>query len=122
MFGLTEQIGGDPAGIVETVGEDQDFRRPGDHVDADGPEHLALGGGHIGIAGADDLIDGSDGVGAIGQRGDGLGAADPVDLINAGKVGGGQHQGIDRPLGRRHHHGQAPDPGDFRRQRVHQHR
>jgi hypothetical protein len=53
----------------------------GDHVDADLAEHLALGGGDIGIAGADDLGDRRDGVGAIGQRGHGLRAADAVDLV-----------------------------------------
>ena len=30
---------------------------PGDGVDADRAEHLPLGGGHVGVAGADDLGD-----------------------------------------------------------------
>ncbi len=57
MLGLGEQVGGDPVGIVLGVGDDQHFRRAGDHVDADLSEHLALGLGDIGIAGADDLVD-----------------------------------------------------------------
>ena len=63
VLGLAEQIGGDPVGVVEAVGEDQDFRRPGDHINADGAEDLALGGGHIDVAGTDDLVHGGDGFG-----------------------------------------------------------
>ncbi len=52
-----EQIGGDPVRIIGAVGDDENFRRPGDGIDADLAEHLALGRGDIGIAGADDLVD-----------------------------------------------------------------
>ena len=52
VLGLGKQVGGDPGGVVLAVGDDQDFRRPGDHVDADGAEDAALGGGHVGVAGA----------------------------------------------------------------------
>ncbi len=38
---------------------------------ADRAEYLALGGGDIGIAGADDLVHGSDRLGAVSQGGDG---------------------------------------------------
>ena len=55
MLGLGQQIGRDPGGIGRAVGDDQHFGGAGDHVDADGAEDLALGGGHIGIARADDL-------------------------------------------------------------------
>ncbi len=122
VLGLAEQIGGDPVGIVEAVGEDQDFRRPGDHVDADGAEDLALGGGHIGVAGTDDLVHGGDGFGPESQGADGLGAADAIDLVDAGDGGGGKHQWVDLALRRRHHHGQPPDAGDLGRQGAHQHR
>ena len=56
------------------------LRRAGHHVDADLAEHLALGGGDIGVAGADDLGDRRDGLGAVGERGDRLRAADAIDL------------------------------------------
>ena len=68
MLGLAEQIGGDPVGIVGAVGDHQDFRRPGDGIDADLAEHFALGGGDLGIAGAHDLVHRRDAFGAIGQR------------------------------------------------------
>ena len=57
VLGLAEQVGGDPVGIVLAVGDDQDFARPGDHVDADHAVELALGFGDPGIAGAGDDID-----------------------------------------------------------------
>ena len=45
------------SGSLSRVGDDQHFRRPGDHVDADGAEHLPLGGRDIGVARPDDLGD-----------------------------------------------------------------
>ena len=83
------------SGIVAGVGDDQHFRRAGDHVDADRAEHLPLGGRDIGIARPDDLGDRPDRLGAVGKRGDRLRAADPVDLRHAGEIGGDQHQRVD---------------------------
>ena len=80
MFGLAEQIGGDPVGIVGAIGDHQDFRRPGDGIDAHLAEHFALGGGDPGVAGADDLVHRRDAFGAIGQRGDRLRPADAVNF------------------------------------------
>ena len=57
VLGLRQKIGGDPIRIAVLVGDDQHLGRPGDHVDADFAEHQALGGGHIGVAGPDDLGD-----------------------------------------------------------------
>ena len=84
MLGLAEQIGGDPVRIVAAIGDHQDFRRPGDGIDAHLAEHFALGGGDPGIAGAHDLVHRRDACGAIGQRRHGLGAADAVDFADAG--------------------------------------
>ena len=39
------------------VGEHDDFRGAGDHVDADVAEHPPLGRRDVGVAGADDLVD-----------------------------------------------------------------
>ena len=83
------------SGSLSRVGDDQHFRRAGDHVDADRAEHLALGGRDIGVAGPDDLGDRPDRLGAIGERGDRLRAADAVDLRHAGEIGGDQHQRVD---------------------------
>ena len=80
VLGLRQQVGGDPLGIVVAVGDDQHFGRAGDHVDADRAEHLPLGRGDIGVAGADDLGDRAYRFRAVGERGDRLRAADAVDL------------------------------------------
>ncbi len=50
VLGLGDEIGGDPGGIGGAIGDDEDFGGPGDHVDADLAEDLALGGGDEGIA------------------------------------------------------------------------
>ena len=60
------------------------------HADQALARHLALGLGDPGAAGADDDVDGPDRLGAVRQRGDGRRPADPVHLVGAGQVGGGQ--------------------------------
>ena len=110
MLGLRQQIGGDPVGIAGVVGEDQHLGRAGDHVDADVAEHQALGRGHIGVAGADDLGDRRDRLGAVGERRHRLRAADAIDLVDAGELGRRQHQRSQLAVRRRHHHDQARQP------------
>ena len=122
VLGLREQVGGDPVRVDHRLGDDHDLGGARDHVDADPAEHLPLGLGDVGVAGADDLVDRGDGGGAVGQRRHGLRAADPVDLVDAGDRGGGEHQRVDGPVGRRDHHDDAADAGDAGRDRVHQHR
>ena len=58
---------------------DQQVARAGEPVDADLAEHLPLGLLHVQVAGTDDHVDAVDRLGAVGQRGDRLGAAHPVD-------------------------------------------
>ena len=122
VFGLREQIGGDPVGIVFAIGDDQDLRGAGDHVDADGAEDHALGGGDVGVARPHDLVHRRDRRGAVGERGDRLRAADPIDLVDAGDARGGEHQRVHLAFGRRRHHDDALDAGDAGRNGVHQNR
>ena len=122
MLGLRQQVGGDPVRIVVLVGDDQHFRRPGDHVDADLPEHKPLGGGDIGVAGTHDFGDRRDCLCAISERRNRLRAADPVDFSDPGNVGGDQHQRIEIPVRRRNHHHDALNARDFRWNGVHQNR
>ena len=77
-----------------------------------------LGGGDVEVAGADDLVDGRDGLGAVGQRGDGLRSADAVELGDAGEVRGGE--GFARGLGGADD--DALDAGDLRGRDGHQQR
>ncbi len=57
MLGLRQQIRRHPGRVGRSIGDDQHLGRSGDHVDAHRAEHLALGGGDIGIAGPHDLGD-----------------------------------------------------------------
>ena len=122
VLGLRQEVGGDPIGVAGLVGEDQHLGRAGDHVDADLAEDETLGRRHIGVAGPDDLGDRLDRLGAVGERGHGLRAADAIDLVDAGELGRRQHQRGELAVRRRHHHDQPRAAGDLGRHRVHQHR
>ena len=122
MLGLSEQVGSDPVRIVVLVGNDKHFRGAGDHVDADGAEDMAFGGGDIGIARAGDLGDRGDRLRAIGKCGHGLRAADAIDLGDAGKARSRKHRRIDRAVHRRHHDDDPLDARDLGGDGVHQHR
>ena len=99
MLGLRQQIGGDPVGIAGVVGDDEHFRGAGDHVDADLAEHLPLGRGDIGIAGADDFRDRRDRRRAIGERRHRLRAADAIDLGHAASWAAASTSGLSLPSG-----------------------
>ena len=45
-----EQVGGDELGVGRVVGDHRDLRRPGEQVDADAAEQLALGLGDERVA------------------------------------------------------------------------
>jgi len=122
VFGLGAEVGGHPFGVGRAVGDDHDLARSGQEVDADQAEDLALGFRHVGVPGAEDLVDRRDRAGAERQGGDGLRAADGVDLAHAAQVEGGEDVGVD--LAVRTGRGAGADFGDaghLGRQRGHQH-
>ena len=121
VLGLREQVGGDPVRIAVAAGDDQHLGGARDHVDADGAEHKALGGGDIGVARPDDLGDRLDGFGAEGERRHRLRAADAIDLVDAGELRRREHQRREQSVRRRHHHDEARHARDLRRHRIHQH-
>ena len=86
MFGLANQIGGDDRGIGGLVGNHQDFRRPGEHVDADTAVENALGLGHILIAGPDQNVGRVAGEQAEGKRRNALHAAEIEDGVGAAQI------------------------------------
>jgi len=122
VFGLRQQIGGDPVGIAGPIGEDQHLRGAGDHVDADFAEHDALGGGDVHIARPDDLGDRRDGRGAVSERRDRLRAADAINLVDAGDLRRRQNERRDDAAGRRHGHNETRHAGDLGRHGIHQQR
>ena len=121
MFGLAEQIHRHPFSGSAAIGQHQNLARAGNHVDAHGAEHAALGAGHIGIAGAGDLVHLGDGGCAIGQCGHGLRAADGKGTRNTRHISRCQHQRIAFAARRRHHHDDVFHASHMRRNRVHQH-
>ena len=103
VFGLRHQIDRDECRHGGLVGEHEHLGGAGEHVDAHVAHHELLGGGDVRVARTDDLVDARDGVGAIGERGDRLSAADLVDLGDTGLRGGGQRVGVHRAVRRRRH-------------------
>ncbi len=122
VLGLRQEVGSDPFRIVVLVGYDQDFRGARDAVDADRPEHLALGRRDIRVAWPDDLDDGLDRLRAVRKCRYGLRAADAVDLLDAGKTRGRQYERVELAARRRHHHDDAWHARDLGRHRIHEHR
>ena len=120
MFSLRQQINGNPAGIILGIGDYQNFRGAGNRINANRAVDLPLGGGNIGIAGPDNLVDRCNGFGAIGQSGDSLRTANPPDFINTGNTGSRQHHRADKPVRRRNDNHPPLDPGNGRRHGIHQ--
>ena len=119
MFGLAEQVHRHPFGGRAAVGDDQDFRGAGDHVDADHAKYAPFGGGDVGVARAGDFIDLRDAFGAVGQRGNGLRAPDGEDLGHACHICRRQHDVVALALRRRHDHDDFRHAGDVRGHGVH---
>ena len=100
VFGLAEQIHRHPVGGRAAVGDDEDFRRPRHHVDADHAEHAPFSGGDEGVARAGDFIDLRYGLGAVGEGGNCLRAADGKDFGDARDEGGGKYDVVAFAFGR----------------------
>ena len=83
VLGLRQHIGGDKIGPRRVVGDHGDFARAGQLIDGHGPDDLALGLDHEGVAGAENFLHARDAVGAVSQRGDGLRPAHLVNLRRA---------------------------------------
>ena len=86
VLGLHDHVDGGELDRRRVVGHDHDLGRAGERRrHADDAGHLPLGHGHVDVARPDDDVDRPDGLGAVGHGGDRLGAADAVDLVDAGQ-------------------------------------
>ncbi len=83
MLGLREEVCGDEVGACRVVREHDDLARPRDRVDADRAVDEPLRRGDVLVARPRDDIDARDGLRPVGQRGDGVRAADLIDLRHA---------------------------------------
>ena len=115
MLGLAQQIGGADLGIDAVVGDDQGLGRAGEQIDPDPAIELALGLGDIGIAGADQHVDGGHALRPQRHGADGLDAAQAIDLVGAGQMLR-RDDGRRRPalIGRRAGHHMAARPPPWR--------
>ncbi len=119
---LGEEIGGGERRVGRLVGDDHDLARAGQRIDADGAKNLAFRFANVGVAGAEDLVDGVDRRRAIGHRADRLHATETVDFRHAREVQRGEH-----PIGQLavgiagREHRDFRTPGDFRQRDGHQH-
>ena len=98
MLGLRAQVPGDDLGVRGGVGEHDQLARAGQRLDPDLAEQQALGLLDVGVAGADDQVDGADALGAERHRGDRLRTADRIDLLDAQQVQRGQHRAVGEPV------------------------
>jgi hypothetical protein len=119
VLGLAQQVDGGHERVSGVVGDDEDLGGAGKEVDADLAEELALRLGDIGVARAHDHVNRIDGLGADGERRDGLDAADQVDLVGAGEVHGRNGCVGDDAAGRGCGCGHALHAGDLRGQDGH---
>jgi hypothetical protein len=126
VLGLHDDVDGREHRVDRGVGDDDDFRRAGERRrDADQalPGDLALGHRHVDVARPDDHVDGRDRFGAVGEGGDGLGAADRVDGVGAGDGRCCQHDVGHGAVGPgRDAHDDRPDAGHLGGDHRHEHR
>ena len=122
MFGLAEQIYGDMRGVAAAVVDDQNFTRPGNHVNIHQPENQPFRGGDVDIPRPGDFVDPGYRRGSVRQGRNRLGATEFKDPVNSGNSGRSQHMGIHHPVGHGHHHDDFTHPGNLGRHCIHQHR
>jgi hypothetical protein len=87
MFSLSKQIHRDPLGIHCTVCNDQNLRRPRDHINTNTTENLSFGFGNETVTWSDNFIHFGNGLSAISQSSNRLSASDTVNRVNAGETG-----------------------------------
>ena len=99
MLGLGDQVGGGIFGPRRAVHDHHHFAGAGDGIDVDLAVDVSLGQGDEEVAGPDDLVHARNALDAVGQGGDGLGAAEAIDLGDLQLAAGGQQVGLKAPKG-----------------------
>ena len=120
MLGLGKQIHSDPIRVGLTVAHHQNLGWAGDHIDAYLSKYRTLGGSHIDVARADDLIDTRHAFRAVRQRSNCLSATDRKDAVNSGQTRRCQYQLVDLTTRRGHHHDDFRYPSNLSGNRIHQ--
>ena len=92
MFRLGHQIRCQIGRLRRSIGQNQYFTRTCDHIDIYHTEQEPLRSRDVDIAGADDLVDLFNRLGAVGQSRDSLRTAAKVDGIHPGNVRSRHHR------------------------------
>ena len=124
VLGLREQVGRDPRRVDRVVGDDRDFGRTGEPVDADDAEHLPLGLGHVRVARPDDDVDRHGSI-SVPNASAAIACAPPMRYTSStpASAAAARIDGGDRAVGSgRHAQHDLGDARDARRDRGHQHR
>ena len=95
VFRLGQQIGGDEGRTGRVVGQHEQFARPRQQIHGRVAVKQALGRDDVGVARPENLLDRADGFRSQRQGGDGLHAADAVNLRRPGAARGVEQGGID---------------------------
>ena len=123
MLGLGQKVGGTVRGVSRVIGDNHYLTRPRQAVNSHDSVHQLLGQDHEDVTRSANLVHPGHRFGAVGQGGDGLGAADTKNAVNPGKAGRRQchrrHRAI-RPRRRRQNN--LADTGHSGRYGGHQHR
>jgi len=98
VLGLREQIGGCEFCLGGVIGEDHEFAGTGEEIDGDVADDQAFGGDDVSVARAEDFLYAANCVSAVGHSGDGLCAADTVNLGGSGNARGVEQGGVDRTV------------------------
>ena len=96
MLALSKKISCECLRVGVLVGDDQYFARTGNKVDANLSVALALGLSDVLVAGTDNHVDRKNALGTIGERCNGLHAAESVDFVRAGEIHGDKCFVVDR--------------------------
>ena len=121
MLRLRQQVCGDALWRSTGSGDDDDFGRPGVPVDADIRRNVLLGRRDPGVARPRDQVDGTDRLGAVGERRDCMGPAHTPHLVHSGEIQNvPQYRTVPVSPGRRRDD-DLLDAGEPGRHRGHQH-
>jgi hypothetical protein len=111
---LAEQIGCAYLAVGAVVGDDQRLGRTGEQVDADAAEQLPFRFGDIGVARADDHVDGGNALSAERHGSHRLHAAEHEDLVGAAEMHRRHDRRMRTALEWRRAGDDVPDAGDPR--------
>ena len=120
MLGLTQKIRRHEGGVRAAVGNDQNFARTCNHIDGDLTKYLLFCLGDICAAGPDDFVHARHALGAVGQRGDRLRAAELEDAVDAGQLRRCKNDGADCAACGGRDHDELSHAGKLCRDAVHQ--